>query len=80
MKLLNSHPLDYLNFYCLGNREPITNTASQVSGDADKVILLKQDLSFLVFRIMWYAYPYNYEMTNGYPKREKIRRQIIVCA
>lgn len=49
MKLQNSHPLDYLNFYCLGNREQITGPGAQVSGDAAKV---RPDLSFLVFGIM----------------------------
>ncbi|KAJ8544762.1 hypothetical protein K7X08_017345 [Anisodus acutangulus] len=33
MQLLDSHPLDYLNFYCLGNRE----ANAQSSSDADKV-------------------------------------------
>lgn len=47
--LVDSHPLDYLNFYCLGNREPITGAAAQVSGDAEKVVILKSGLSFLVF-------------------------------
>ncbi|GAA0168061.1 phospholipase [Lithospermum erythrorhizon] len=36
MKIVDSHPLDYLNFYCLGNREEIPNTVSS-NGDADKV-------------------------------------------
>ncbi|KAI3451383.1 hypothetical protein Pfo_008048 [Paulownia fortunei] len=42
MQLLDSHPLDYLNFYCLGNREPITSTAAQLSGDADKHVTATQ--------------------------------------
>ncbi|KAL3344321.1 hypothetical protein AABB24_023649 [Solanum stoloniferum] len=33
MQLLDSHPLDYLNFYCLGNRE----ANAQSSCDAEKV-------------------------------------------
>ncbi|KAL3527259.1 hypothetical protein ACH5RR_011915 [Cinchona calisaya] len=37
MKLVDSHPLDYLNFYCLGNREEIPDTIKQSVGDADKV-------------------------------------------
>lgn len=42
---LDSHPLDYLNFYCLGNREPITSAAAEVSGN-DKVVV-QYDLSLL---------------------------------
>lgn len=38
MKLVDSHPLDYLNFYCLGNREEVPDTISQSVGDADKVV------------------------------------------
>lgn len=34
---LDAYPEDYLNFYCLGNREPIPNTAAQVNGGTDKV-------------------------------------------
>ncbi|XP_075091298.1 phospholipase D delta isoform X4 [Nicotiana tabacum] len=37
MQLLDSHPLDYLNFYCLGNREEIPSSISQSSGNGDKV-------------------------------------------
>lgn len=37
MKLPNSHPQDYLNFYCLGNREQIAGSGAQVSEDAAKV-------------------------------------------
>ncbi|XP_016481357.2 phospholipase D delta [Nicotiana tabacum] len=33
MQLVDSHPLDYLNFYCLGNRE----ANGQFANDADKV-------------------------------------------
>lgn len=36
MKLPNAHPLDYLNFYCLGNREQIPGSG-QDSQDAAKV-------------------------------------------
>lgn len=34
MKLENAHPLDYLNFYCIGKREQCTGPGTQVSGDA----------------------------------------------
>lgn len=34
MQLVDSHPLDYLNFYCLGNRE----ANGQFANDADKVM------------------------------------------
>ncbi|CDP01838.1 unnamed protein product [Coffea canephora] len=40
MQLVDSHPQDYLNFYCLGKREEIPeipDMISQSSGDADKV-------------------------------------------
>lgn len=37
MNLVDSHPLDYLNFYCLGNREEIPSSTSQYVGDSDKV-------------------------------------------
>ncbi|GAA0143638.1 phospholipase [Lithospermum erythrorhizon] len=36
MEIVDSHPLDYLNFYCLGNREERPNTAGS-NGDAEKV-------------------------------------------
>ncbi|KAL2513632.1 Phospholipase D [Forsythia ovata] len=39
MQLVDSHPLDYLNFYCLGNREEIPDTIAQSLGDADKVVV-----------------------------------------
>lgn len=38
MQLLDSHPQDYLNFYCLGNREEIPGSITQSSGNGDKVI------------------------------------------
>ncbi|PHT91021.1 Phospholipase D delta [Capsicum annuum] len=36
MQLLDSHPQDYLNFYCLGNREEIPGSIPQPSGNGDK--------------------------------------------
>ncbi|KAL2513673.1 Phospholipase D [Forsythia ovata] len=39
MQLVDSHPLDYLNFYCLGNREEIPDTIAQSLGDADKIVV-----------------------------------------
>lgn len=44
---LDAHPEDYLNFYCLGNRESIEGTPAQVSGDTDKVVFLEQELNLL---------------------------------
>lgn len=38
MQILDSHPQDYLNFYCLGNREEIPGSIAQSSGNGDKVI------------------------------------------
>lgn len=35
--LVDSHPLDYLNFYCLGNREEIPSSTSQSLRESDKV-------------------------------------------
>ncbi|XP_075485458.1 phospholipase D delta-like isoform X1 [Primulina tabacum] len=46
---LDSHPEDYLNFYCLGNREPISNTTSQVDGDADKVSDSQKFQRFMIY-------------------------------
>lgn len=66
MKFENSHPLDYLNFYCLGNREKITGPAAQISGDASKV---GTDLSFLVFGIIKYINVLCDDMINDYPNR-----------
>lgn len=37
LNLVDSHPLDYLNFYCLGNREEIPHSISQSLGESDKV-------------------------------------------
>ena len=50
MKLVDSHPQDYLNFYCLGKREEIPDTISQSSGDADKVIIQ--------MKILWVLFQY----------------------
>ena len=33
---LDAHPLDYLNFYCIGNREQVTGPGA-ASADAAKV-------------------------------------------
>ncbi|KAK6125915.1 hypothetical protein DH2020_040344 [Rehmannia glutinosa] len=57
MQLLDSHPLDYLNFYCLGNREPITGTGAELSADADKVEILeyKNGSGVLNLRVQVYA-------------------------
>lgn len=39
-QLVDSHPCDYLNFYCLGNREEISKEASQNSTDCNQVLLV----------------------------------------
>lgn len=43
MNINNSHPQDYLNFYCLGNREKCatedSNPKSSHSDDGDTVIV-----------------------------------------
>jgi phospholipase D1/2 len=46
MQLVDSHPQDYLNFYCLGNREDFSEKSS--SDNADKVIVLMK-ISFVLF-------------------------------
>lgn len=33
MQLADSHPQDYLNFYCLANREKIPDNVSNANGD-----------------------------------------------
>ncbi|XP_022894623.1 phospholipase D delta isoform X1 [Olea europaea var. sylvestris] len=52
MQLVDSHPLDYLNFYCLGNKEEIPDTIAQSTGDADKV---SDSLKFKRFMIYVHA-------------------------
>lgn len=46
MHLESSHPQDYLNFYCLGNREELPKEASgspnQSSKNGDAVIILSE--------------------------------------
>ncbi|KAK6150272.1 hypothetical protein DH2020_015204 [Rehmannia glutinosa] len=49
MQLLDSHPLDYLNFYCLGNREPITGTGAELSADADKISDSQKFQCFMIY-------------------------------
>ena len=44
MHLVDSHPQDYLNFYCLGNRE---YTEERLGDNADKVIA-PMEISFLL--------------------------------
>lgn len=39
VQLVDSHPCDYLNFYCLGNREELPKEASQNSTDSNQVLL-----------------------------------------
>jgi phospholipase D1/2 len=45
MQLVDSHPQDYLNFYCLGNREDFSEES--LSDNADKVIVLMK-ISFVL--------------------------------
>ncbi|XP_022880720.1 phospholipase D delta-like [Olea europaea var. sylvestris] len=49
MQIVDSHPLDYLNFYCLGNREEIPDTIAQSSGDADKVSASLKFKRFMIY-------------------------------
>lgn len=46
MKLYNSHPQDYLNFYCLGNREKLPTEVSTpnhpLSENGDTVTVKKK--------------------------------------
>ncbi|GAV56681.1 C2 domain-containing protein/PLDc domain-containing protein/PLD_C domain-containing protein/PLDc_2 domain-containing protein [Cephalotus follicularis] len=53
MNLENSDPQDYLNFYCLGNREEITKEASDLNSehsDADEVVLASQKFQrFMIY-------------------------------
>ncbi|XP_051127054.1 phospholipase D delta-like [Andrographis paniculata] len=48
---LDAHPLDYLNFYCLGKREPMTSATDQVSEDAaaDKVSDSQKFQRFMIY-------------------------------
>ena len=45
-QLRDSHPLHYLNFYCLGNREDILE--EPLDDNTDKVFAL-MEISFLLF-------------------------------
>ncbi|KAL3630134.1 hypothetical protein CASFOL_023118 [Castilleja foliolosa] len=49
MQLLDSHPLDYLTFYCLGNREPIAGTSAELSADADKISDSQKFQRFMIY-------------------------------
>ncbi|KAL1569779.1 phospholipase D [Salvia divinorum] len=46
---LKSHPLDYLNFYCIGKREQITGPGAQVSGDAAKISEAQKFRRFMIY-------------------------------
>lgn len=52
MNLKDIHPQDYLNFYCLGNREPpvdLTDSGQQISksnGDGVTLLALKTLMFF----------------------------------
>ena len=51
----NSHPHDYLNFYCLGNREQLPNgesvSADQTSKIGDTVIIKRKINTFFRFKV-----------------------------
>ncbi|KAK4490475.1 hypothetical protein RD792_001152 [Penstemon davidsonii] len=49
MQLSDSHPQDYLNFYCLGNREQIPDTPAQGSGDAVKISDSQKFQRFMIY-------------------------------
>ncbi|XP_042489378.1 phospholipase D delta-like [Macadamia integrifolia] len=50
-KLENSHPLDYLNFYCLGNREPdgTSPPSSQPSTNGDAASGAQKHRRFMIY-------------------------------
>ncbi|KAK9990078.1 hypothetical protein SO802_025063 [Lithocarpus litseifolius] len=47
MQLVDSNPLDYLNFYCLGNREDISE--ERLGDDADKVSDTQKFKRFMIY-------------------------------
>ncbi|KAK3014997.1 hypothetical protein RJ639_007250 [Escallonia herrerae] len=49
MQLPDSHPCDYLNFYCLGKREERPREISQSAGDADKVSSAWKSQRFMIY-------------------------------
>ncbi|KAK2981258.1 hypothetical protein RJ640_028623 [Escallonia rubra] len=49
MQLPDSHPCDYLNFYCLGKREERPHEISQSAGDADKVSSSWKSQRFMIY-------------------------------
>ncbi|KAK9285849.1 hypothetical protein L1049_025050 [Liquidambar formosana] len=52
IQLSESNPLDYLNFYCLGNREgppEISSEVSQSSGTVDKVLNAQKFRRFMIY-------------------------------
>lgn len=52
MKLNDSHPQDYLNFYCLGNREKfateVSSPNSSPSGNGDTVIVIMLTYALII--------------------------------
>ncbi|GLT72165.1 hypothetical protein SLA2020_441200 [Shorea laevis] len=46
MQLVDSHPQDYLNFYCLGNREDFSEESSSA---ADKVSSAQKFKRFMIY-------------------------------
>lgn len=54
MHLESSHPQDYLNFYCLGNREALPKEGSgspnQSCKNGDAVIILSKVISIVLIK------------------------------
>ncbi|KZV20639.1 phospholipase D delta-like [Dorcoceras hygrometricum] len=46
---LDAHPEDYLNFYCLGNREASSDTTSLGNGNSDKVSDSQKFQRFMIY-------------------------------
>ncbi|KAL7143723.1 hypothetical protein ABFS83_08G211500 [Erythranthe nasuta] len=49
MGLLDTHPQDYLNFYCLGNREAVPTTVDEVPVNADKISESHKCQRFMIY-------------------------------
>ncbi|KAI3875788.1 hypothetical protein MKX03_023711 [Papaver bracteatum] len=50
-QLENSHPQDYLNFYCLGNREPLPNeiSSNEPSTNGDMASIVQKSRRFMIY-------------------------------
>ncbi|KAL2895296.1 Phospholipase D delta [Bienertia sinuspersici] len=52
MNLKDVHPQDYLNFYCLGNREPpldLTDSGQQISKNGDGILASQKFRRFMIY-------------------------------